>query len=206
MLVFDFDGVIVDSLPHYESACQYAVKKLKLSVPETKDTFSRLENVNFEALAKLLGTDERQLASIMTEYILKLSVKPKVFPGIPKIIKQSATRYPLHILSAGATQVAQSILSQNQLEEFFDSITGGEISGSKAQKLEILAKASGQDIENITMIGDSISDIKAAREFGCREIAVTWGWHSRESLEKLEPEFIAHTPEQLEKILQTIYS
>ena len=201
MLVFDFDGVIVDSLSHYEAACRYAIKALELSPQPSNHSFSRLENVNFKALADLFGTDEQLLASITTEYILKQPVKPAVFSGMADTIKLAATQHSLHILSAGATTIAQNILSQNQLEGHFDSITGGDIPGSKAHKLKALAEKNGLDARSITMIGDSISDIKAAREFGCREIAVTWGWHSKESLEKLEPEYIAHTPEQLNQIL-----
>ena len=206
MLVFDFDGVIVDSLSHYEAACRHTIKKFGIPIPETQDTFAKLENVNFEALANLLGTEEQLLATTITKYILEQPVKPAVFSGMPEIIKQSAANHSLHVLSAGAAQVAQSILSKNRLEGFFDSITGGDTPGSKAHKLKVLAKNNGEDAENIIMIGDSISDIEAAREFGCREIAITWGWHSGESLENLEPEYIAHTPEQLGQILQTVCS
>ncbi len=52
-------------------------------------------------------------------------------------------------------------------------------------------------------VGDSPSDMKAARDAGVYAVAVTWGYHDREDFEApnmdaaVQPNVIVDTPEQI---------
>ncbi len=49
-------------------------------------------------------------------------------------------------------------------------------------------------------IGDTAGDVREAKQAGVKAVAVTWGWHSRETLEAAGPDFIVQEPEDLLKI------
>jgi phosphoglycolate phosphatase len=46
-------------------------------------------------------------------------------------------------------------------------------------------------------VGDETRDVEAARKAGMRSAAVTWGFNSRELLEKSRPDFLIDRPGEL---------
>ncbi|MBR2223882.1 MAG: HAD hydrolase-like protein, partial [Christensenellaceae bacterium] len=50
------------------------------------------------------------------------------------------------------------------------------------------------------MIGDTHYDLECGRGAGVKTIGVTWGVEPREAIEKVHPDHIADTPEELLKI------
>ncbi|MGZ3648342.1 MAG: HAD family hydrolase [Syntrophales bacterium] len=49
-------------------------------------------------------------------------------------------------------------------------------------------------------MGDTTGDIKEARLAGVRTVAVTWGWHSKEKLETVRPDYLIETVKDLLQI------
>ena len=50
-------------------------------------------------------------------------------------------------------------------------------------------------------IGDEVRDIKSAKKAGIPIAAVTFGFNSKEALEKESPDYLCDTPAELVKIL-----
>jgi phosphoglycolate phosphatase-like HAD superfamily hydrolase len=57
----------------------------------------------------------------------------------------------------------------------------------------------GASAESTWMIGDTVGDIRAARQAGVNAVAVTWGWQSLETLESARPNLIFEQPEALHR-------
>jgi len=55
--------------------------------------------------------------------------------------------------------------------------------------------------KSVWMIGDSGSDIRAAKEASVQSIAVSWGHQSAEVLTRAEPDYLVHSPEELLKVI-----
>jgi phosphoglycolate phosphatase len=53
------------------------------------------------------------------------------------------------------------------------------------------------DKDRTYYIGDTTGDIREAKMAGIRTVAVTWGWHSRERLAKLQPDYLIDNPSDL---------
>ena len=47
------------------------------------------------------------------------------------------------------------------------------------------------------MIGDALSDVRAAKEARVTSIAVTWGHQSLETLQRGEPDYVINSPQEL---------
>jgi phosphoglycolate phosphatase len=56
--------------------------------------------------------------------------------------------------------------------------------------------------EAVFMIGDALSDVRAAKEAGVASIAVTWGHQSLETLLRGEPEYIVKSPNELIQVIE----
>ena len=52
----------------------------------------------------------------------------------------------------------------------------------------------------------TVGDILEARAAGVRSVAVTWGWHDRERLVAVSPDFIVDTPERLLSLASAVGS
>lgn len=201
MLIFDFDGVISDSLSAYRRACQYAINQQSGQAKLGENPFQHLNPVTFEALAAKLQLNTQKFVQDITHYMHQNSKKVSFFNGIKEAIKELSQKYTLCIVSASSSSVIQTQLIQQGILPWMDAILGGEIHGSKAQKI--------QQLQNIyakpaIVIGDSVSDIEAAKKAKTLAIAVTWGWQSKSQLANAKPNFIAHTPCELMQAITSI--
>jgi phosphoglycolate phosphatase-like HAD superfamily hydrolase len=73
--------------------------------------------------------------------------------------------------------------------------------GTRAEKIRRLAAEIGAPGSQVFVIGDSVSDVRAAREVCARSIAVTWGHQSAARLLALGPDHLVTTPDELYQIL-----
>ena len=56
--------------------------------------------------------------------------------------------------------------------------------------------------ESVFMVGDSLSDILAAKEASVTSFAVTWGHQSLENLLRGNPDYIVSSPHNLIEIIE----
>ena len=54
------------------------------------------------------------------------------------------------------------------------------------------------------MVGDSLSDVRVARQAGVKSIAVSWGHQSLEKLVEAHPDHVVHLPGELIEITNSI--
>jgi len=74
---------------------------------------------------------------------------------------------------------------------------GSDAAYSKEEKIRLAMYLFGIGQDQIYYIGDTAGDIREARNAGVHAVAVSWGWHSRERIEAVAPDFIADRPEDL---------
>lgn len=204
MLVFDFDGVLADSLSIYQKACSAAATELGWNGQLTENPFAILDAVTLGSLAKLLGVDEYLFSRRINELMADHKEPPPLFPNIDSVIIELAKTHQLAILSNSDSRFIFQTLKHYQLDDAFSAIIGGDQPGEKAEKLASLGKKYPSSRDDFIMIGDSVSDIEAARACDCLEIAVTWGWQPLERLQECQPACIAHSPAELQNLITEI--
>jgi phosphoglycolate phosphatase len=87
---------------------------------------------------------------------------------------------------------------------YFDLVVGSNLDGTMTDKTEIISYIlADQKIEKVktVMIGDRKHDIIGAKNNGIDSIAVSYGYGSKEELEKINPTKIASTVEELLQML-----
>ena len=145
-LLFDLDGTLTDSQEGITKSVSYAlinlgVKdlpddiKLRFIGPPLKDSF-----------AKYCGFDEETTKKAIALYRERYSTVGKFenrpYDGIPSLLKElkEAGRV-LVIASSKPTGFVEDILEKFEIKDYFDIISGADLSGNKSEKEDVIKYA-----------------------------------------------------------------
>jgi phosphoglycolate phosphatase-like HAD superfamily hydrolase len=116
------------------------------------------------------------------------------------VIRKASRVATLAIITGNSCKVVDKFLMAYGLKDDFQMILCAEDEGNRTDKIErIKAFFNGPNIEYY-MIGDAISDIRAAHKAGIQCVAVSWGHQSKLKLITGNPDFIVDQPEDLIKL------
>ena len=197
VFLFDFDGVVIDTLPIAVKVYNTLFQKHGINTQLTPTEFANLFLDNFhQCLSQIVPDDatrEKILAERAAEYIRQKG-NFRVFPGIKSILSQLASCGSVIIISSNDTTFIKEILDHNQITGV-SQVLGGDIEKSKVKK--IFAQKQQHPQAQIFYIGDTTGDIKEGKESGVNTVAVTWGFHSHQLLSHENPNFIFDKPQEL---------
>ncbi len=202
LFLFDFDGVLVDSLELYHRAVAWCLEKIGTPIIKTQEEYIALFEDNFyETMAKK-GVDLDAFSVALTEYAKSIDyyrdVKP--FSAVLPVLTELCTDNILAIISSNSSQTIRKILARSQYNGCFQDILGSEFHLSKKIKIDHAVATYRISRDNTYYVGDTSGDIKEGKASGVRTIAVTWGWHSRKMLAAAKPDFLIDDPEELKNI------
>lgn len=196
-LIFDYDGVIVDSLDLFMRFFIEACKKEGFEEIGSKEIFLSLFDGNmFEKMAQK-GMSRGQILHIMLfmkEKLLRNQGKLQVFKGMKQTLSTLSEQYPLYIITSNESNVVKQFLISQELAVFKD-IYGSDKEPSKVKKIHHIKQQNNSD--KVFYIGDTVGDIMEGKQAGVQTIAVTWGWHDEEKLQKSGPSYIVSHPTDL---------
>ncbi|OGI63422.1 hypothetical protein A2733_01835 [Candidatus Nomurabacteria bacterium RIFCSPHIGHO2_01_FULL_40_20] len=105
-----------------------------------------------------------------------------------------AKKYILSVISSMSSGTIISFLEEKGIREYFADVMGYEILRSKAGRINYLLKKYNISPTNAVYITDTAGDINEAGKCWVKAIAVTWGFQSKEELEKAGPTKIIDSP------------
>ncbi len=136
------------------------VSKSDLKYGRLKDTFDALEFKISDDLINKLAID----------YISVLPTFNEVFEGTYDILNYLKSKYKLHIITNGFSEIQATKLKNSKLDGYFEEIITSESVGVKKPNPEIFAyalKIANAQKQESVMIGDSWeADIIGAKNFG----------------------------------------
>lgn len=200
LLIFDFDGVLCDSLTLVLHETRDLAKELGSTKTLTAEAIAEMDNVTFPEIAALAGIPDNAVADYAQKLYARLeanSASAQVFPGIKEMLTALAPQYTLAIVTANHPSVVTTVLADIAATSLFVSILGGETPGDKASKITRILKETASEKAQTWMIGDSRSDIREGKKAGVHTVAVTWGWQSEAALRDCAPTLVCDTPEAL---------
>jgi beta-phosphoglucomutase len=191
-LIFDFDGIIVDTEPIHYRAFQEILQPLGLGYSWT-DYVSRYMGFDdreafreaFKAQSKSISNDElgrmiSQKASVFLEIIEK-GIQP--YPGVVDFIRNTAGKMPLALCSGALISDITPILHQLGIADQFDVVvTADDVAASKpdptsyvlaVQRLSAAYPDSTIKPQNCLAIEDTPAGIESAKGAGIVVLAVT---------------------------------
>ncbi len=206
LILFDYDGVLVDSIEIFSEAVNVAGRELNQPVSFVADDLRRIKHMSIREIVAVAGIDpvlsQAFVDGIDRELYRRFDDMP-LFPEIDNVVRQLRKLGTVGIVSATSRAVITKVMQKHALLENFAHITGGDMPGTKAEKIIRIVQKYGSPETRTCMIGDTVSDLEQGRAAGVRTIAVSWGWHSIEKLRKYEPDYEAYQPKELVEIVKS---
>jgi phosphoglycolate phosphatase len=207
LIVFDYDGVLADTLDDLIRFGQEACNQLGIKHLVTKDDLSNLEIMSFSSYGRACEVPEHlidQFVKICLSLFAENKAPPAIFADLSNVIRHLSLNHTIAIVTTNSSRNVNAFLIKHGLERSIDAVYGIDLPGSKTQKI---STARNQLLEHgkqeaVFMVGDSLSDILAAKEASVTSIAVTWGHQSLEKLLLGDPDFVVHSPCELTEVIE----
>lgn len=189
MIIFDFDGVIIDSTKSIYLTFVDVMKEYDL--PFTQEDYKQSFQTNiYDSLRQKGITDLDTFSKKFAAASAKHEKDILLFPGIKELL--ISLKEPLAIITSNEASNVKKILQRFDID-IFVAILGRETHHSKQKKFEMLPDAR-------IFVTDTAGDIEEAIAHNIPTIGVTWGVHKKEQLQKST--FIAHSTEELKALLE----
>lgn len=204
LILFDFDGVLADTLNDMLLFAQQVCGELGVERIVTREDLNSLETMSFAEYGRQLEVPEPLVDEFVRRCLKRFNEKdspPDTFSGLEEVLRELSHRHTLAIVSGNTTQNIQAFLIAHGLGGCFQAIFGVDSPGSKREKIEQSRRQFAKESEDVFVVGDSVSDIRAAKEASVKSIAVGWGHQSAEKLLSARPDYLIHSPRELLEIL-----
>jgi phosphoglycolate phosphatase len=198
LFLFDFDGVLVDSLDLYADIVTRSLDRIGMPILKNKEDYLALFDGNYyESLAER-GVDLAAYGGAIKEILPRIDYDAmKPFDGLIPVLAALQKDHLLAVISSNGYRTIRAMLDRFGFAPYFQEILGADFRFSKKEKIAYALQKYGIPGERAFYIGDTVGDILEARAAGVRSVAVTWGWHSRERLAAAGPDVLVDRPEEL---------
>jgi len=198
LFLFDFDGVLSDSLDLYAEAVARCLERIGTPIVKTREDYLALFEGNFYESMAAKGVDLVAFAGAAIEILPGIDYDAmKPFDGLIPVLEALQKDHLLAVISSNGFRTISRMLERFGFDPYFEEILGSDFLFSKKEKIDHALAKYGIPPERTFYIGDTTGDIVEARAAGVRTVAVTWGWHSRERLIAAHPDFLVDRPEDL---------
>ncbi len=195
LLVFDWDGTLMDSEARIIACVKGAAVDLDLGVPNNESIRNIIGLGLTEAVTALFpGADDVLVSRVIDRYrhyFLDVDKTPSaLFPGAMEILEQlQKQNYMMAVATGKGRQGLDKVLDETGLGWLFLTTRCADETLSKPDPqmlLQIMDELSVNGNETL-MIGDTVYDMQMARNAGAYGLAVSYGVHEADRL-------MQHTP------------
>jgi len=189
LIVFDWDGTLMDSAAAIVAAIMAACRDLGIEPPSEERARHiiglGLQDAIRSALPNLPARDYGRLAERYRHHYLSRDAELSLFPGARELVADlHAGGRRLAVATGKSRQGLQRALAHSGLGELFHATRCADECSSKphpAMLLEIM-EALEVDRGAVLMVGDTTHDLQMARNAGVDGLAVSFGAHPETAL------------------------
>ena len=195
LLVFDWDGTLMDSEAQIVSCMEAACRDLGIRPPQRGAIRNVIGLGLYEAISTLLPGHDATTWSRMEEryrhhFLLDPPAPAELFPGVREMLQDLRRRgYWLAVATGKGRVGLQKALGDTGLESMFHATrcAGEAASKPNPQMLLELLEETGLEPSQALMIGDTEYDLQMAQSANMAALAVSYGVHERERLLRFDP-------------------
>ena len=194
LLVFDWDGTLMDSAAAISESLQEACTELGLPVPSSQRARFVIGLGLTDALAYVLPELPRaeypKVLDRFRVHFLRRDVETTLFRGAADMIRElHATGFMLAVATGKSRRGLDRALQETGLGDFFHTTRCADEGFSKPHPgmLEAVMGTLATPRAATVMIGDTTHDLEMANAAGVAAVAVTYGAHERAALTACKP-------------------
>jgi phosphoglycolate phosphatase len=217
MILIDLDGTLVDSVPDLA----YCVDEMmaRLGRPAHGEAKVRdwvgngVERLVRRALTGTLDGEpeevefERAYPIFLELYAVNTSQRSVLYPGVREgldyLLEQG---YRLGCVTNKASRFTLPLLREMGIHDKFEIVVAGDsLPQKKPDPLPLLhaAEQLGVKPADAMMIGDSQSDVKAARAAGFQIVCMSYGYNHGEDIRSYDPDAVIDSLSEIRSILES---
>lgn len=210
LVIFDWDGTLMDSTPSIVAAIQGACRDLGLPVP-TDDAAAwviglSLHDALHKAVPSLTAAELPRFLERYKFHYLTRDPLLRLFEGITPLF-EALSALPIQLaVATGKSRVGlERGLDASGLRRFFHGTRTADETFSKPHPAMLQELMRELDVapEHTLMIGDTSHDLNMARHAGTAALGVTYGAHSLAELKACAPNGIVDNVAQLREWLMS---
>ncbi|MGI4848373.1 MAG: HAD-IIIA family hydrolase [Janthinobacterium lividum] len=198
LIVFDWDGTLMDSTATIVKCIQAAARDLGLAVPDQK-TASHVIGLGLGEALRLAVPDmdprlQDRLVERYRHHYLAQDQDLVLFEGVREMLADLSQQGYFLAVATGKSRVGLSrALDSVKLTSLFDATRCADETFSKPHPamLQELTRELGQDMKRTVMIGDTTHDLQMALNAGALGVGVQYGAHLEAELLALAPLYSA---------------
>lgn len=206
VLLFDYDGVIADSLQAEKEFFLPICHKRKIKAISTEEDLRKLCDGNVFECLEHIGVSFSVYMEAFNEFhevLTNSEYRVKPYDGMIELLSKAASKLPVYIVTSNFYHFPSEMLSRYGVTGV-KAILSGEKEPSKVKKIDSIKEMYPDD--RIYFITDTTGDILEAKESSADEIiAVSWGWHDRKRLEAAAPDRIFNNVGELTTYIKQMF-
>lgn len=201
LLLFDFDGVLVDSLDVYEKTVTDCLQQIGQPLTRGREEFLELFDGNFYESLKQKRVNLEEFMKASVDFLSQVNYSEiKPFTAMIPVLTKLKENNLLLVISSNETASINEALKLYNFDGIFQEILGSDFMFSKKEKILYVIKKYQVKPEDIYYIGDTIGDIKEGKQAGVKTVGVTWGWHDKIKMAASNPDYLFDDPQELLKL------
>lgn len=211
LIVFDWDGTLMDSVGRIVSSMQHTARRLDLQVPSEQAVRDIIGISLLPAIDRLFGQLEaQQLERFMQvyrqQYVYDDPTPSPLFAGAHELLTSLRSQgFQLAVATGKARHGLERVWRETNSAHYFDFSRCADESESKPhpKMLHDLTQQAGVTVQQALMVGDSIHDMQMAQRANMAAVGVSFGAHDAAQLSAHGARAVIDRLEQLHTHIRT---
>lgn len=209
LVVFDWDGTLMDSAGKIVNCMQMAARDSGVAIP-SKHQVEHIIGISLvPAIAQLFALSDNSVVEKVVErykyhFVNSDTVACDLFTGSVQLLSALCEHnYSLAVATGKARRGLNRAWAQTNTGQFFEYSRCADEAESKPSPdmLKQLLDVTGLKPSQAVMIGDTTYDMQMAASLGMDRIAVNYGVHQEADLRQHQPIFVADSISHLHQFL-----
>lgn len=201
-LLFDFDGVLINSMPVMRRAFFAALDDVYgADQPDHDALFARYRQylgMGFPEIMRQLGLSQ-DMYQPFRRHSRRLAHRVRLYDGVPDLLGWARQQgLPMGIATGKDHERTLELLGQLGIRDFFGSVYASDTVSAPKPAPEMalrFAHDTGLSPAAILMLGDAEADIRCGQAAQCQTAAVSWGFGDARALRALHPTHVFTSPQ-----------
>ncbi len=195
--VFDLDGTLMSSHETIYQTMMHTFRLMNIEAAIPQEAFNKTIGHHFKDIFdefKISVPDVEEFIAKYKSFYFDYLELSKVYSGAEDLLKNlNGSGFKVALLTTKAQDQADKIIDNFGMRKYFNYVMGRQVNipiKPEPDMMFHICKELGVKPERALMIGDSELDILCGKNAGTKTCAVTFGYRSKEELEKLTPDYM----------------
>jgi HAD superfamily hydrolase (TIGR01549 family) len=203
LVIFDFDGVIVDTVDLLETEIRKKLTELGYDFMKDREKTLDLFEENIVVALIEHGLTPHDMCEVW-EHIQDVTLRGdiKLCPGVRDMLDRLKVRCNMAIVSSNSNDAIARVLDRLGIASYFFKVSGGDEAAGKAMRIKACMDEIGVKPSRTFYVGDTVGDVGEAKEAGVASVAVAWGAYPADRLAGASPDCIMQEPPELVDLIE----